>query len=373
MKIPYLRHKKLKNGEIAYYFDIPKHIMPAGCELKHSYPLGKNYVLACREALNLFERLENFRKSGENIQPKSLAHIWSIYKESRLFKSIKKSTARTYQYTFDILSKLKSGKSGRSFKDVPLDSFDYDSAYNLYEKFVICFKKTQAMYCITVLKMLYNFGFNKGIFTKNNPFANLRIKKNKPKKFVIPHEHVKSIIDKARELGKDNDSYLAVALATELNFYIAQRNADVLKLQDKDIYKKGDNYFFNINQNKVDNVNVKVPIPPHLVEEVLSKKGYIIADRFGKFDVQRFSRYFKKIRDILGFDERYIFKNMRHTRSTAYVEAGVATNAIISITGHTNEAIFNQVYKGNTEEVTLPALKKRLEAESRNNKIKESE
>lgn len=178
---------------------------------------------------------------------------------------------------------------------------------------------------------------------------------------------------KARELGKDNDSYLAVALATELNFYIAQRNADVLKLQDKDIYKKGDNYFFNINQNKVDNVNVKVPIPPHLVEEVLSKKGYIIADRFGKFDVQRFSRYFKKIRDILGFDERYIFKNMRHTGSTAYVEAGVATNAIISITGHTNEAIFNQVYKGNTEEVTLPALKKRLEAESRNNKIKESE
>ena len=164
-----------------------------------------------------------------------------------------------------------------------------------------------------------------------------------------------------------------IALATELNFYIAQRNADVLKLQDKDIYKKGDNYFFNINQNKVDNVNVKVPIPPHLVEEVLSKKGYIIADRFGKFDVQRFSRYFKKIRDILGFDERYIFKNMRHTGSTAYVEAGVATNAIISITGHTNEAIFNQVYKGNTEEVTLPALKKRLEAESRNNKIKESE
>lgn len=118
---------------------------------------------------------------------------------------------------------------------------------------------------------------------------------------------------------------------------------------------------------------LKVPIPPHLVEEVLSKKGYIIADRFGKFDVQRFSRYFKKIRDILGFDERYIFKNMRHTGSTAYVEAGVATNAIISITGHTNEAIFNQVYKGNTEEVTLPALKKRLEAESRNNKIKESE
>jgi dTDP-glucose 4,6-dehydratase len=40
--------QKLKNGEIAYYFDIPKHIMPAGCELKHSYPLGKNYVLAYR-------------------------------------------------------------------------------------------------------------------------------------------------------------------------------------------------------------------------------------------------------------------------------------------------------------------------------------
>lgn len=262
-------------------------------------------------------------------------------------------------------------------KNGKLEVFYYSKKIKVYRPILVAISNQEKSIIeddwVTVLKMLYNFGFNKGIFTKNNPFANLRIKKNKPKKFVIPHEHVKSIIDKARELGKDNDSYLAVALATELNFYIAQRNADVLKLQDKDIYKKGDNYFFNINQNKVDNVNVKVPIPPHLVEEVLSKKGYIIADRFGKFDVQRFSRYFKKIRDILGFDERYIFKNMRHTGSTAYVEAGVATNAIISITGHTNEAIFNQVYKGNTEEVTLPALKKRLEAESRNNKIKESE
>lgn len=140
----------------------------------------------------------------------------------------------------------------------------------------------------------------------------------------------------------------------------------------KDEY--GDVYFIEPNEITADDWELyEEPIPPHLVEEVLSKKGYIIADRFGKFDVQRFSRYFKKIRDILGFDERYIFKNMRHTGSTAYVEAGVATNAIISITGHTNEAIFNQVYKGNTEEVTLPALKKRLEAESRNNKIKESE
>ena len=94
-----------------------------------------------------------------------------------------------------------------------------------------------------------------------------------------------------------------------------------------------------------------------------------------KMTTAEFMNYTDSIQNLIIEQSKgeYIFKNMRHTGSTAYVEAGVATNAIISITGHTNEAIFNQVYKGNTEEVTLPALKKRLEAESRNNKIKESE
>lgn len=364
-KIPYLTAKKIKGGKTAYYFNLPKRLIPEGCDMRPSYALGCDYLSACEQAIKLNRQLNDFRKYKDNLREKSLMFVWTNYKESRLYKKLSERTAKSYAYAIERLYKIKSGSSGTAFKDIPLDKFDYDSAYNLYEKFVGLFKQYQAMYCITVLRLLYNFGLNKGYFTRKNPFENLRITKPKPKKKIIPAEHIHLLITKAYELG-----YAFVALAIELNFYLAQRPADVLKLRKQHIYKKGKNYFFDIIQNKTGK-EVRIPIPPHLVDKVFAQEDYIICDDYGNFTVERFSDYFKKVRDALGFD--YVFKNMRHTASTAYAEAGVTSAATISITGHTNEKIFNEVYKANTDTLSLRALNKRLKAESQNNKKTESE
>jgi integrase len=360
MRIPYLTYKRLANGETAYYFNIPARLIPAGCLVK-SQPLGTDYIKACQKALELYEKLKAYKKIEENIETKSFGFLWSLYIQSRFYIELSERTKKDYSRVYDLICQ-KENKSGQKLKDIPLDLFDSDSAYKLYQRFIESYRERWAKYCISILRLVYNFGMRKEILTRQNPFENMRIKNVRPKKRFIPAEHIQALIEKANELDLRN-----AALAIALNFYICQRPADVLKLRKKDLYQKDGYYFFNIVQNKT-GANVHVPVPPELLDEILNKTDYIICNKHGKpYDVNVFGHIFKKINDACGFD--YTFRLLRHAGSTAYAEAGVNTSAVISLTGHTNEQIFNQVYKGNSEQLSLHALQQRLEAEKRSNNV----
>lgn len=363
MRITYLKSKKLANGDIAYYTYIPKHLIPKGCDIKSSQPLGKDEILASQKALDIYKQLIDFKKNEGLIEEKSFRNLWNIFQTSHFYNELAPRTKRDHYYTYKYIADRKS-KSGRLLIDTPLDNFDFDSAYALYEIFVKLHKTHGAKKCISLLRQIYNFGMLKGILLKKNPFEKMRLKNPKPKKEIIPREHILKLIEKAKEMKLPQ-----VALAIELNYYLCQRPADLLELRSKDVYKKGDYHFFNIIQNKT-KTNVKTPIPPHLVEEILRKKDYIIFYGDNKpYTVNLFQKYFKKVSRALGYD--YTFRLLRHSGSTAYAEAGVNTSAIISLTGHTNESIFNTTYKGNSEEIGIYALEERKKAESRNGKIKE--
>lgn len=354
MKIPYLTHKKLANGERAYYFNIPARLIPAGCLIK-SQPLGKDYIKACQKAIELYKKIKQFKEIKEDVEVKSFGYVWSLYIQNRRFIELSDRSKQDYMRAKDIIFE-KENKNGQKLKDIPLDLFDDDSAYKLYQRFVETHKKRWAEYCIAVLRLVYNYGLKKEIFTKPNPFQKLHIKKVKPKKRYIPTEHVFALINKAIELD-----IKAVSLAIGLNFYLCQRPADVLKIRRKDIYQKGDYYFVNILQNKTKEF-VKAPIPSELIPEILSKKDYIICNTKGKpYTVNSFGKLFKKVNNACGFD--YTFSLLRHSGSTAMIEAGVNSSAAISITGHTNEEIFNTTYKGSSERIGLMVLEQRKQAE----------
>lgn len=119
-------------------------------------------------------------------------------------------------------------------------------------------------------------------------------------------------------------------------------------------------YFIGFTQNKTGE-EMRLPIPQHLVSELLAKEDYLIADDHGSFTVNRFAKYFRIVRDACGF--KYTFKLMRHTGGTAYIETGATTAEAIMFTGHKEERIFNEVYKSPTERMGLNTLNKRLEAE----------
>lgn len=356
MKIPYLTSKKLANGEIAYYFNLPARLIPQGCAVK-SQPLGKDYLAACQKAFDLYQQTVNSRKTGEvSFNPKTVRHLWKEYQTTRFYKEIGDRMKTQYEDSFKFIAERKNAK-GTSLADTPLDLFDYKSANKLYENFLQLTSIFTVKKHFAFLRRMYKFGVMEKIFAADvaNPFANMKIKLPKPKRESIPREHLKILIDKAIELG-----HHYVALAIELDDYLCQRPADVLKLRKKDIYKKGDDYFINFTQNKTGE-EMRLPIPQHLIPDLMAKEDYLIADDYGSFTVNRFAKYFRIVRDACGF--KYTFKLMRHTGGTAYIETGATTAEAIMFTGHKEERIFNEVYKSPTERMGLNTLNKRLEAE----------
>ena len=130
MKIPYMLKKKLKNGHLAYYFCVPARRMPENCKLKRSYALGEDYIPACQKALKLYEILKNGNSTAKNTGGKNLENIWNLYISSRFYNELEKSTQDYYRYQYDFLCSAQ-GKSGSKFKEIPLDNFSSDTAYNL--------------------------------------------------------------------------------------------------------------------------------------------------------------------------------------------------------------------------------------------------
>lgn len=358
MKIPYLTSKRLANGEVAYYFNIPARLIPEGCTIK-SQPLGKDYFRACQKALELLEKLTKHRQTGETPpNPKTVRHLWKEYQTTRFYKEIGERMKAQYERSYKFMEERKNAKH-ISLIDTPLDLFDYRAADKLLETFLTITSIFDVKKHFAFLRRMYKFGIIEKIFPADiaNPFSNMRIKTPKPKRENIPHEHLQMLIQKAKEMG-----YSYVALAIELDYYLCQRPADILKLRKKDIYKKGDNYFICFVQNKTGE-EMRLPIPLHLIPQLMDQDDYIIADDYGAFTVERFSRYFKKVSDACGF--HYVFKLMRHTGGTAYIETGATTAEAIMFTGHKEERIFNEVYKSPTEKIGLNALNKRLEKEGK--------
>lgn len=356
MKIPYLTSKKLANGEIAYYFNLPARLIPEGCTVK-SQPLGKDYMKACQKALELYQQAVNFRKTGEiPLDPKTIRSLWKEYKKTRFYKEIGDRMIYQYERSYKFIEGRKNSQ-GISLADTPLDLFDYKSADKLYENFLQLTSIFDVKKHFAFLRRMYKFGIMEKFFPADvaNPFSNMKIKLPKPKRESIPREHVKILIDKAIELG-----YSYVALALELDNYLCQRPADVLKLRKRDIYQKGNDYFISFTQNKTKE-EMRLPIPKHLIPQLLEKEDYLIVDDYGPFTVNRFAKYFRIVRDACGF--KYTFKLMRHTGGTAYIETGATTAEAIMFTGHKEERIFNEVYKSPTERMGLNTLNKRLEAE----------
>lgn len=356
MKIPYLTSKRLVNGEVAYYFNIPTRLIPEGCSIK-SQPLGKDYLIACQKALNLYQQATQFRKTGKiSVDPKTIRYLWKEYKTTRFYKEIGNRMMAQYNRSYKFIEDRKNAKD-ISLADTPLDLFDYRSANKLYENFLQLTSIFDVKKHFAFLRRMYKFGVMEKVFPADvaNPFSNMKIKLPKPKRESIPREHLKILIDKAIDLG-----HPYVALALELDDYLCQRPADVLKLRKKDIYQKGDDYFINFTQNKTGE-EMRLPIPPHLIPQLLSQEDFLICDDYGAFTVNRFAKYFRIIRDACGF--KYTFKLMRHTGGTAYIETGATTAEAIMFTGHKEERIFNEVYKSPTERMGLNTLNKRLEAE----------
>jgi hypothetical protein len=364
-RIKYMRRRKVKGGT-AFYFEVPSHIWQEGMPFSRSTALGRDEYLAQEKASSLNTKLREWRKTGQEPKDrKTIAYIWEHYTKHRLYTDLAPATRSSYDYIRKLFDRNQNG--GKLLSEIPLDAFDANAAENLYHYLEERHKERLSQQIMDMLRFLFQFGkarLDTPAFSGDNPFANLRIRRSPPKKRTIRHEHIYAIIDTARKLGEED-----IALAVELNYWIAQRPEDVIALRKSSITQNNDGYhFFTIVQKKVERFDpppINLPIPPHLLPAIMAKEDYIILNSIGRpFRRPHFEKKFKAVCAVAGLEKfNYQFHLVRNSALSRYVAAGATGAATLGISGHTSEKMLNRVYVGNTEEKSLYAFKKRYESE----------
>ena len=364
-KTPYFRSRRIAGGGRAYYFVIPKHVWREGMPCARSTPLGRDEYRAREQALALYSKIREWRQGKPDLDRRTSAWLFEEYRKHRLYRQCAPGTQKLYDSIRRSLDKAMDGNTPIS--GIPLDAFTPSAAEEMYFALADNITPRVARNILEMLRVLFKFGKYKvapPVFSGDNPFAGLRLPQAAPKKTTIPAEHIRAIAAKAREIGEDG-----LALAVELNYYICQRPGDLISLRRADIYEKDGNYFFRIVQGKgrhLDLPPVNVPIPPNLLGQVLSKDDHIILTKSGKPFAREIwlQRRFRAVCESLGYKgPGYQIRYMRNSGITAMIAAGVTDAAATSISGHLGTGTLNKYYKANSTDVSLSALKTRLEKE----------
>jgi hypothetical protein len=131
--------KRLKGGDVGYYWDAPTWARRNGCPVIHE-ALGKDYAVAkqrCDEVLN--PQYDAWRTHGEAVEtsdrPSSGTFDWMIalYKSSPRYSKKPIGTQKSYDRVLRLVSTHKL-KDGRLFGSLSLASITPGAADRLFEK-----------------------------------------------------------------------------------------------------------------------------------------------------------------------------------------------------------------------------------------------
>jgi integrase len=367
--VPYFRVRRLANRVCAFYFIIPKHVWRPEMPLLRSTALGRDEYKAQAKALELYEKLREWRKTGEAKDHKTISYIWDVYTKDEAYTSKSDETKHDYNYAYRQTREIKN--NGVFLCDVPLDLFDSFTAKELYAQVLKKYGMLNARKIMSVIRLLFNFGKNgvrPQIFSYENPFEKLRMKTPRPKNENYPYEHVQAIIQAAREA---TDEVGDLALAVDLNYYISQRPGDLCALRrgmvESALIDGEEHCFFRFVQHKMKRFQEEavVPFPRRFLPEIMKKEDYIILNKHGRpFTRDSLQKVFRTICERLGF-MHYHMHTIRNSGANAYLEAGVNSSAVAPIGGWRDTTMLERVYKSPTKRLTSQALKKRLEMERR--------
>lgn len=349
----------MAGGTYNYYFELPKHLWKQDTPIPRSTALGADEYKAQEKALALYNKLRDWRAGKPDHDRKSAAYIWEEYVKHRLYTKLKARTKKDYNYARAFLSVITN--SGKPIDGIPLDLYTCNLAEALYYDAFNSYKERTALKIMALLRLLYNFGTSRmepPAFIGANPFANLRIEKSAPKRITYSRKNMAAVIAAAKAQDDDN----GFALGLELNYYICQRPDDLVHLHSDNLEEDEDgNLFFSIIQRKTDK-RVILAVPPHLAAQVRNRRGYIVLTKWGRpFTVDGFQRRFRAICEGIGL-YGYESHRIRNTGATTLAEAGASDQLIMAQGGWSNINTFNNVYRGNTRELALQALRTRLRA-----------
>lgn len=282
---------------------------------------------AIAEAEKVNDELDKWRSGNVEVKSvpviNSVAALISTYKLSRNYTKLGENTREGYDYSLELIQKWAG--------NVPLEGVTRKAMHDFFEKLR---KKSDytANATIRVLRLLFNFAVDRGDLVVN-PISRPGLLYIPPRGEVWTPEEVFKAVEIADERGYSN-----VGTAIMIAAFMAQREADILKLDWKD-YQSG---AFLIKQNKT-GAYIAVPVHPLLQQRLNAcpyKNGLVVrSDLTGKqYTKDAFCKRFDIIRrevckEIPEFN-RCKFMDLRRTAIVRLAEAGCTEAQISAVSGH---------------------------------------
>lgn len=209
---------------------------------------------------------------------------------------------------------------------------------------------------LRTMRIVFGYAIDLG-WTQQNPAANPRQFKVRPRDQVWTLDQERTFVDKTHELGMPS-----MALGFALGVYTAQREADIIRMP----WSAYDGEWINgIRQRKTDKrLDIPVLSPLRAALEAAPRHGTImlLTERGRSYRTDHFQHQFHKVTVACGLDGLQ-FRDLRRTAIVRMGAAGLELNQIAQITGHSYERTSQilETYMPRRREIAAEAAR-RMEA-----------
>ena len=196
----------------------------------------------------------------------------------------------------------------------------------------------------------------------DNPFKGQALPKEDSKALLINSRLAFSIndISKLDEALKGNNTHPEDYEIFLIAIYTGARREEIgqLKLKDIHVTNTKEVISMEIKAAKTKASNRIVPIHPNIASMISKKIEHLNDDDAYIFKTLRKNKYckrtdalgkrFGRLKEALGFGERYVFHSIRKTVTTLLEQAGVAEGITADIVGHEKQTMTYGLYSGGT-------------------------
>lgn len=329
MKIPYLV-EKIKNGKVYRYWQPKKSFRIDGVKIKCPFDPVSLVKLsesdALDEAKKLNIRLKEWQANpygGKAYSDDTVGWLAGQYRKDERFIKLADTTKKLYIYTLnDLLNDMG---------DMPYLAVTRKHARAFYKSF--SHTKRKASQVMQVARVVFSFAKDEELIT-DNPFAEQRVEKAKPRQGVVTQEQVDAAKEAARSLGLPS-----IAKAIQAGYDAGQRPADI-RTSRRESY---DGKWWRITQKKTGAV-VDIPVykMPKLKKEMDSldhaSPFFLHEERTNKpYSKDMLCRRVREAFEKAGIGSNVQFRDLRRACVVRMAEAGGTIPEICAITGHSLE------------------------------------
>jgi len=387
--------KRLRSGNVAYYWDAPTWAKRNGCPVAGE-ALGTDYAVAkqrCDEVIN--PQFDAWRTHGEVAAtqgrplPGSFDWMVSIYKTHPKYNKKPAKTRKSYDSVLRLVSK-HALKDGRAFGSLSLSSITPGVTDRLFEKLKDkgdgSERTRTGVLAMRVCQRAWNVAWRDkpGVVPAINPFAKMDLEYEAKLTRPVSHAELVKFVEAADKVGESS-----IGTAAMIAFHWLQREEDVLTRLSWTHYRPADapeiaRIFHHKTRQLVDLPlfdDDGTALWPDLMErlDATPRRGTLIVIR-DKLDHRRkvhlpwkedyFRHRVATIRAAAGIDPAAKFMGLRHGGNTEGADADLTDAQLRALSGH-RTANMTVIYARETMKQRRAGARKRLEARTKGGNLSE--